>query len=202
MMVYGIISLGSYFAWRPPRGIPELRFMVLGLCFPTSAWALTYLFEPFCLLTPLSLGCLWWWTETGEIKMSGMMRTEKTKLLREADASIARDPGDAVAFFTKAEIFEKAKDFKSALENYEQAHRISPLTISPREMKEIRERLQEGPSRPVSSPDWIGKVMAFTVLEKIFVVCGILLLFNTWSMGVNVMSVMLFLLWCKKEPCR
>lgn len=203
VMLYGIGSLAAYFCWRPPRHIPQGEFAVLGVCLPIAGWLLSFAYRPFCFVTALSLGVLFFRYASVEKEVREQEDAESEDLLRGAEEAIAQDPGNAMGYVTKGEVLEKRRDWHGALKAFETAHKLSDRTVSAPELDEIRQRLQDAAlltkGKP-SKPAWASAYQTMTVVEKVFIGVGAALCLLNYAMGINVASVMLFVHWCKKDP--
>ena len=183
LMVYGIISLASYWSSHQlrqtrDREIPDLWFLFLGLVGPIMGWLLSIFLPSAWFILPGSLGVLFFLTRNREREQDRALNNLYEEDRAHAAGMIQADDKNAAAFWAMAEACERIRDYDGALGNYRRAH----------ELEEIEQRLADARAAGIRAhgQPW---------LEIFGVAVGMLLVF--WSPGCtfNLCSLMLFLAW-------
>lgn len=190
MMIYGILTLVSYWAAGDTREIGEPLYLVFGVALPVAGWGMTFFAPPFSLLTPLSVGFLYALGRRRQHHDDKRLLRRWERDLADAERMIEADPQNAAAVWAKAKLLESRGRFDSALDYYERAHALSSRTVTAHELEEIRFRVESARAREKASTGGAGRF-----LEWSFLAAGLATLPHNWIMGLNLCGLMIFLSW-------
>ncbi len=196
-LILGCARLVIYWANGGVKGIPELRFTVLGMVIPVATGGMSMLLPWFSLLLPSSLFLLYILSTKEDGLSDKLMEAQLESDLTLADRRIREDPKNAAAYWARGRALESMGKKDAALESYRRAHEMSSHTISRPEWEHIQSRLEDYDISQKNSSDLRAIDRWEPIFENIFLSVGILLFSINWLMALNLCSLMFALKWLR-----